>query len=125
MAAWPAYAQVVADGYTVGRAADVQRTTLEDGARRQAKVYTAAPKLRTIEVLLADDADMRRFDAWAGTSAHAPFAWVDPEDGTARSVVVQGGHGGITYRAETTRSLTRYWIARMTLEGLESDTVPS
>ena len=121
--AFPSYAQVVADGYTVGRASDVQRTTLEDGAVRQAKVYTAAPKLRTIEVLLESDADQARFDSWASSSAHVPFAWTDPEDGTVRNVVVQGGHGGIAYRARVAKSLTRYWIASMTLEGLGSDTV--
>lgn len=121
--AFPDYALILAPGYQVGRASDVQRTTMEDGAVRQAKVYTAAPKLRTIEVLLESDADQARFDAWAGESAHAPFAWVDPEDGTARNVVVQGGHGGITYRAQVTPGLRRWWIASMVLEGLDSDTV--
>lgn len=122
MAAWPAYAEVRADGYAVREATTVRRTVWDDGAVRQERAYSAAFTERRVVALLGSDADRLRFRAWAAANAHRWFVWADPEDGVLRRVRVVGGAGGIDYRASARRGArTRRWEATMVLEGLWSD----
>lgn len=98
MSAWPAYARIVVDGYGLGQDPAVARTELEDGYVRQERTVDEALTTREITALLAGDADLVRFRAWAANSAHVPFAWRDPEDGQLRRARVRGGVGAIAYR---------------------------
>lgn len=122
MATWPDYAKVVAGQYRVRKAPSTRRSRFDDGAVRQAKVYTAAFEVRQIVALLDDDAARLNFRAWAEAHAHEWFTWRDPEDGVARRARVVGGDGGIEYRAAIEPGRTRRWEARMQLEGLWADT---
>lgn len=123
MAAWPGYAKVVAGRYRVRSSPSTRRSSFDDGAARQARIYTAAFTVREIEVLLDSDADRLRFRTWAEDHAHEWFEWHDPEDGVARRARVVGGDGGIEYRAVVDSDRSRRWEARMQLEGLWADTV--
>ena len=78
---WPHYAAVEADGYAVTDDSDVQRTPFDDGLVRQERRHASALTALSITALLADDADYRRFRAWAADCAHLWFAWAAPEDG--------------------------------------------
>lgn len=114
--AWPSYALIEADGYALGRDPDVERTQLDDGFVAQELRYTGAMRLRRFRGRLESDADLVRFEAWAGREAHTWFDWTDTEDGTVRQVRVRGGAGGIRYTAEV-RRLRRQWIIELELEG--------
>lgn len=122
MATWPDYARVVAPDYGVREAETTERTQFEDGGLRQARAFTNAFTIRQIVAVLDNDADRIRFRTWAASHAHEWFSWADPDDGVLRRVRVVGGAGGIDYRAVVSPSRTRNWRARLTLEGLWSDT---
>ena len=115
--AWPAYAQILGDGYGLGRDTDVERTAFDDGLVDQEKRFTSALRTRQVRGWLKSDADLVTFKTWAASDAHTWFAWTDPEDGTAREVRVRGGQGGISYAARV-RGGRRTWDFALELEGL-------
>ena len=122
MADWPEYARVQGDGYRARVAPTVRRTGFEDGGVRQARAFTTAFTVRQVLAHLDTDADYVAFLAWAATNAHTWFTWRDPEDAVQRRARVVGGAGGIEYQAFAKTDRTRRWEARLTLEGLRSDT---
>ena len=115
---WPDYVAVEADGYAVADDNDVERTAFDDGLIRQERRYASALTSLSITVLMANDADYRRFRAWAGDCAHRWFAWTAPESGTVHRVRVRGGTGGIEYAARIGGDARRSWEATLTLEGV-------
>ena len=115
---WPSYAAVEADGYAVRDDNDVERTPFDDGLVRQERRYASALTALSITVLLASDAEYRRFRAWAGDCAHRWFAWTAPESGQVHRVRVRGGAGGIDYWARIGPDGRRSWEANLTLEGV-------
>lgn len=114
--AWPAYANVTAPGYALGRDSDVERTPYDDGLVVQEKRFSGALRTRRVRGWLKSDADQVRFEAWAEGSAHTWFDWRDTEDGVTRRVRVRGGAGGISYTA-VVRDGIRTWDFELTLEG--------
>ena len=116
MAAFPAYANVTADGYRLGRDSDVERSEFDDGLIRQEKRFAGALRTRGVRGWLASDEDQVRFAAWAEANAHAWFDWRDSEDGTVRQARVRGGAAGIDSTARV-RDGVRTWDFELTLEG--------
>lgn len=115
---WPDYAAVEADGYAVSDDSNVERTPFDDGLIRQVRRHASALTVLSITALLANDADYRRFRAWAAENAHRWFAWTAPESGTVHQVRVRGGAGGIEYTARIGPDGRRSWEATLTLEGV-------
>ena len=114
---WPAYAAIEADGYAVAGDRDVDRTPFDDGLVRQERRYASAMVALDIRALIAGDADLARFRAWARACAHRWFAWIAPETGAPHQVRVRGGAGGIEYTARIGPDGRRSWEAALTLEG--------
>ncbi|MYE01466.1 MAG: hypothetical protein F4Y03_09325 [Alphaproteobacteria bacterium] len=114
--AWPAYANVTADGYGKGRDRDVERTPFDDGMVGQEKRFDSAARTRRVRGWLASDADQVRFEAWAEREAHTWFAWTDTEDGAQRQARVRNGAAGIRYAA-VVRDGRRTWDFELELEG--------
>ena len=115
--AWPeAIAPMAAEGYELGAANDVQRTQFDDGAVRQAVVYTAAGLERRVTAEIAD-ADLAAWQAWVRASAHTWFDFRDPHDGAVRRARVRGGAGGIALVQARRGPGTPAWRASMTIEG--------
>lgn len=121
--AMPAGTQIVASEMMVSDDPDVLRTSWDDGAVRQQRIYTESYTVHRLTIHLPSDAAYDAFRAWARREAHTWFAWAYPTDGVARRVRVRGGRAGITYEATTSPSLRRWWTARMEVEGLPSATV--
>lgn len=115
---WPAYAAIEADGYGVAGDRDVDRTPFDDGLIRQERRYSSAMVALDIRALIASDADLARFRAWAAACAHRWFAWTAPESGSLHQVRVRGGAGGIAYTARIGPDGRRSWEAALTLEGV-------
>ena len=115
---WPDYAAIEAEGYAVADDTNVQRTPFDDGLVRQERRHASALTALRVTTLFADDADYRRFRAWAADCAHRWFAWTAPEDGSVHQVRVRGGAGGIEYTARIGGDGRRSWEAALTLEGV-------
>ena len=115
---WPDYVAVEADGYAVRDDNDVERTAFDDGLARQERRYASAMTALELRVLIASDADYRRFRAWARDRAHRWFTWSAPDSGALHRVRVRGGAGGIDYNARVGGDGRRSWEATLTLEGV-------
>ena len=115
---WPDYVAVEAEGYGVSDDNNVDRTPFDDGLIRQERRYSSAMTALSVTLLIAGDADYRRFRAWARVSAHRWFAWTAPETGQVHQVRVRGGAGGIDYSARVGGDGRRAWEATLTLEGV-------
>ena len=115
---WPDYAAVEADGYAVSDDTNVERTPFDDGLIRQVRRHASPLTVLSITALLADDAEYRRFRAWAAGGAHRWFAWTAPESGSVHQVRVRGGAGGIEYTARVGPDGRRSWEAVLSLEGV-------
>ena len=115
---WPSYAAVEADGYGVADDNNVDRTAFDDGLIRQERRYASALTAIALTALLANDADYRRFRAWARDCAHRWFAWTAPESGIVHRARVRGGAGGIAYTARIGGNGRRSWEATLDLEGV-------
>ena len=115
-ALWPSYARIVAPGYGLGVANDVERTPWDDGYVRQAKIYTASQGLRNTQAIIPGE-NIVTFRSWLASNAHIPFAWTDPEDGTSRQVRIVGGAGGVSLTQTARAGAVPSWEARFTLEG--------
>lgn len=120
--AWPAYVDLVVPEQVIGQDPDVVRSEFDDGFIRQEKRYTSALLTWQILALIANDADLGRFRAWADEEAHTWFTWADIATGHARQVRVRDGAGGITYTPYVAANQRR-WEASMTLEGWAHSTV--
>ena len=121
--AMPAGTLIHASEMVVTDDPDVQRTSWDDGAKRQQRVYTESYTVHRLTVHLPTDEVYETFRSWARREAHTWFAWPTPTDGVARRVRVRGGRGGITYESSTDASLRRWWTARFEVEGLPSASV--
>ncbi len=115
-AVWPDYAPVVADGFAIGHDADVERTTLVDGAVRQVRRFTQAPQTIQIRALIDGTAKYRNFQTWANTQAHQVFLFPDPVRGNQARVRVRGGVAGITATLKVGTGQTQLWEIACTLE---------
>ncbi len=115
---WPACAVVRAAGYRFANANDVERTEWDDGALRQARIYTRARLVRRV-VAEVPGGRLGDFRTWAQQWAHRPFSWRDPHDGVIRKARVAGGAGGIEYRQIAVRAGAARWEITCELEGEE------
>ena len=113
--AWPAYARIRAD-YALSAAPAVARTPWDDGAVRQARIYTEDVLAREVEAHVPDDRlpDFRR---WISGFGARYFAWPDPIDGAVYEARIRGGAGGVRYRQTRRSPGPPLWEVSMTIEG--------
>lgn len=96
MPTWPAYAHMLRDGYTVTRESALQRTEMESGPPKQARVRSRVMVRRAVTVRLATKSDYLAFLAWfSGSIAEGAswFDWPDPVDGQTKPARIVAGEG--------------------------------
>ena len=122
--AWPAYAQVTADGPAVSFAASVRRTGWDDGAVRQERIGARTLCRREVRARIPA-ASIDEWLDWVHGHGHERVAWTDVHDGTRRWTRIVGGAGGVSTRPGAGRPGTHPdWLATLTLEGYLDDVVP-
>ena len=113
--AWPAWAEMSAD-YAFAAAEDCARAPFEDGALRQARIFTRPRIVREAkaEVPQARLAEMR---AWIDTVGAGAFRWTDPADGSVHADArIVGGAGGAAWRQAAGRGGEPRWRADLRIE---------
>ncbi len=118
MSVWPDFAEIQGANYALGAPNDVERTEWDDGAARQARIFTQARLTRQVEARI-ETGRLGDFRSWAREWAHRDFAFIDPHDGQTRQVRVLGGFGGMEFRQVATSEGPLEWEVKLTLEGDE------
>lgn len=115
MATWPSYAKFLADGFSVRRESALQRTDMETGPAKQARIRSRVLITRSGAVLLKSKADYLAFLAWFAndiSEGSAWFDWVDPVDGATKTARIVAAD---MEQAPMTPSLDA-WSVRLSIE---------
>lgn len=115
MASWPSYAGLRVEGFAEVRESAVERTEMESGPPKQARVRSRVMVRREVVVYLETKADYVAFVAWFRDSIAEGadwFTWTDPVDGASKQARVVAGEG---LRAQPSPGL-RYWTIPLMIE---------
>lgn len=94
MATFPTAAKLLHDPYRVSREPAVQRTDMESGPPKQAKLRSRVMVTREVRYALDSIADYNAFIAWFNTDiarGAAWFDWPDPIDDSVKQARIVGG----------------------------------
>lgn len=111
-AEWPSIARITRD-VEIGARNDVRRTEFDDGAIRQAKIYSA-PQLTWQVTALIRDRHIQEWMAWVAQYGAGTFDLRAPHDGHIRHARIRGGAGGV--RTTWVGAHPPSWEATMVLE---------
>lgn len=115
MAALPAYALLLFDGYTERPDPAVKVTEMEDGMKKQLRTKSRAMVSRPAKLLLRSNADYLSFKTWFDTDAEGGAAWwdfADPADSVTKLAHFAGGKVEYT---PTRKGMSR-WIVGCEIE---------
>lgn len=94
MAAFPAYAKLLLEGFGENPEPAVLRTEMESGPPKQAKIKSRVMVARPVIYALDSKADYLAFIAWFKTGVNYGsdfFDWTDPLDGLVKNARIVGG----------------------------------
>lgn len=114
MATWPTYAKFLADGFTVRRESALQRTEMESGPAKQARIRSRVMVTRSGQVLFETKADYLAFLAWFATDINEGaswFNWTDPVDGAVKSARIAAAD-----MEQAPLAALRVWRVRLSIE---------
>lgn len=114
MATWPSYARFFREGFSVTRKNTLDRTPMESGPAKQARVQSRAMIERAGYVELASQADYLAFLAWHKDTIHDGadwFDWTDPVDGVTKTARIVADD-----LVQEPISAFGMWRAKITLE---------
>lgn len=117
MAAFPSYAKILRDGFGEQRETALMRTEMESGPPRQVKVRSRVLVSRPVRIFVETKADYLAFVSWFRDTLNEGadwFDWLDPVDGTTKSVRFAGG-GMVGEPAGSVN--TGWFISGLKLEG--------
>ena len=108
------------DGYSVILNAPSRRTALDSGLVSQRRTVGRNWMVRKFAINIRES-DYAAFRIWQSATGDSFFDFADREDGTTRSVRVQGGAESMELETADAGLLDgkRYYTARLALEGFE------
>lgn len=115
MATWPAYAGIREDGFGEQRESALERSEMESGPAKQARVLSRVMVRRSITVDIEALADYRAFIAWFKNDISEGalwFDWSDPVDGATKPARVVAAE----WMDAKPRAGLRNWEIPMTIE---------
>lgn len=115
MSTFPAYAKLLFDGFSEQRESAIQRTEMESGPPKQARVRSRVMVTRPVSILLDSKADYEAFRDWfAGDLAEGAlwFDFIDPVSETTKPArFVGGGLDGVPGN-----SALSHWVIKHKIE---------
>ena len=115
MAAFPAYLKLMRDGFGKEPEPIVNRTQMDDGMVKQAKVKARALVGRPVKYAADTKADYTSWETFFNTTVNDGadwFDWTDPLDGVVKLArIVQG-----SYQARTINGALTRWEISMRIE---------
>ena len=115
MAAWPAYAQIMIDGYSRQRQTAVQRSEMESGPPKQMRTLSRVLVARPCTVRFATQADYLSFIAWFRDQINRGADWFDWTDEFGASTTARIRDGQLSEEAPEA-FISGSWRLRLTLE---------
>lgn len=115
MAAWPAYAEILADGFGVEDESAAHVTEMETGPQKRSQFAARIKRRRFCRVLLKSQSDFNSFDSWLNTTLNGKtdsFTWTDPVDSTSKTAWIDNAEVG---RAETQAGSLSRWVVPLTI----------
>lgn len=94
MAAFPSYAKLVLEGFSIERESALDRTEMEVGPPKQPVRRTRVMVTRKVTYALDTKADYLNFLTWFNTTINrgsAWFDWVDPQDAATKKARIVNG----------------------------------
>ncbi len=119
MAAFPATAHIIFDGYAQTPQPAVSRTDMEDGPPKQFRRRSRVMVERPVTVYLNSKADFDDFNEWFRDDINrgaAWFDWVDPYDSVTKQARIKGGR----IDAKPRRKAMDLWAVAMVIETWDS-----
>ena len=111
MAAFPAYAKLVFNGFQRERDTAVVRTPMDGGLPKQAKVRSRVMVTRPVIYQFDSLADYNSFITWFTTTINRGvswFDWTDPVDSTVKQARIVGGK--LDYERPRRKNLDRWEV---------------
>lgn len=115
MPTFPSYATILADGFKEQRASALQRTDMETGPAKQARVKFRPMVARPVKILLGSLADYEAFTEWFVTELKEGALWFDWTD-PIRNVLVQARFTGDGLEAMPDVQDGSRWIVAQKME---------
>jgi hypothetical protein len=95
MAALPAYAQILFDGYSVTKESALLRTEMESGPPKQAKVKSRVMVTHKVNFYLDSRANYQAFETWYANDISYGADWFDyPDPISGNTVQARFKNGG-------------------------------
>lgn len=119
MAAFPAYAKIIFDGFMQDPQPAVSRTDMEDGPPKQFKRRSRVMVERPVTVFLNSKTDFDNFHTWFKTDINRGaswFDWVDPYDSATKQARIKGGK----ISEKPRRKALDLWAVAMIIETWDS-----
>lgn len=77
MATFPAYANILYNGYTKNRESALMRSDMESGPPKQARVKSNVMEVHSVKIYLASKADFLSFESWYANDIFDGASWFD------------------------------------------------
>lgn len=87
MATFPAYAQILYNGYSQKKESALLRTEMDSGPPKQAKVKSKVMVVHSVKIYLSTKADFQSFETWYDTTLDQGSAWFDFTDPVSGSTI--------------------------------------
>lgn len=95
MAIFPAYANILYNGYQKNRESALMRSDMESGPPKQARVKSNVMEVHNVKIYLASKSDFISFESWYANDIYDGASWFDFTDPvTGNTVQARFRNGG-------------------------------
>jgi len=87
MATFPAYANILFNGYNKKRESALLRSEMESGPPKQARVRYNVMEVHSVKIYVSSNADFQSFENWYSNNLNEGASWFDFTDPVTLSIV--------------------------------------
>jgi len=115
MATFPAYANILYNGYQKNRESALMRSEMESGPPKQARVKSNVMEVHNVKIYLASKANFLSFESWYANDIFDGASWFDFNDPiTGSTIQARFRNGG--YAASPMSADMEHWEVTAQIE---------